>query len=195
MGLFSRIGDTFYALRFLRLLTTPWKKTGAYKAGLVDEDGKVIRSPETSNEKSVYTIFHKLVFNIKRLMNKLPFGKKTITSYLASLYLIKEHTSLPDSIIASIIQEKFDCDVNEILMTESMQHNIDLPVGEYILLDDVLLRSGNVLHVKGKRIIFKESLHETLAGEIFGIPVFRGTLVEGGQTVLTVGGNLKSPNQ
>ena len=78
MGLFTRAADTFYAFRFLRLLTTPWTKMGAYKLGLIDAQGVVLRKPESSEERSKYNVFHKLVFNVKRLLNKLPFGKTTI---------------------------------------------------------------------------------------------------------------------
>lgn len=100
-----RIGDTFFALRFLRLLTTPWHKTSAYKAGLIDKDGNVIKNPETAEEKNVYNMFHKLVFNIKRLLNKLPFGKTTLASYATALYLVKENTQLSDEIIGEIMEE------------------------------------------------------------------------------------------
>ena len=42
-GAVSRVADLFYAFRFLRLLTMPWKKTGAYKEGLIDDKGKRLR--------------------------------------------------------------------------------------------------------------------------------------------------------
>ena len=71
MGLL-KAGDLFYTLRFLRLLTTPWNKTNAYKEGIVDENGKVLKKPETSKEKAVYNTFHRLVYNLKRLLNKVP---------------------------------------------------------------------------------------------------------------------------
>ena len=65
MGLL-RGADFFYAIRFLRLLTTKWEKTNAYKLGIVDKNGKVLKKPETSEEKGAYNVFHKLVYNIKR---------------------------------------------------------------------------------------------------------------------------------
>ena len=74
-GLISRAGDIFYAFRFLKLLVTPWEKTKAFEYGIVDKEGKKLKKPSTPPEKSAYTIFHKLVFNLKRILNKLPFGK------------------------------------------------------------------------------------------------------------------------
>ena len=41
MAVISRAGDFFYALRFLRLLTTPFEKTKAFKFGIIDKNGKV----------------------------------------------------------------------------------------------------------------------------------------------------------
>ena len=72
MGILTRSADLVYTLRFLRLLTTPWEETGAYKLGIIDEDGKKIKKPTTSAEKEVYNTFHRLVFSIKRLINKIP---------------------------------------------------------------------------------------------------------------------------
>ena len=77
MGLLLRGADTVYALRFLRLLTMPWEKTAAYKAGVVDMNGERLKKPETKKEKEAYTIFHRLVFNIRRLLAKIPLGKST----------------------------------------------------------------------------------------------------------------------
>ena len=70
-GILSRVGDIAYALRFLKLLVTPWEKMNAFKYGLIDNKGKKLKKPELPIEKSVYTIFHRLVFNIKRLLNIL----------------------------------------------------------------------------------------------------------------------------
>ena len=67
--------DLFVTYRFLRLLTTPFEKTDAYKFGIIDKNGNRIKKklsskPEveltTSELKNSYTILHKLVFNIKK---------------------------------------------------------------------------------------------------------------------------------
>ena len=88
----SRTADLFYAFRFLKMLVTPWDKMPAYELELIDDKGKVIKKPKTNEEKSAYTVFHRLVFNIKRLLSKLPFGQTKLASYATALFLIKEHT-------------------------------------------------------------------------------------------------------
>ena len=103
MGVLSKAADTVYTLRFLRLLTTPWEETGAFKAGLIDDEGNKIKKPFTEKEKSVYNVFHRLVFNVKKLINKVPGGKSKIASYAAALYLIKENADLGDKSIEMIL--------------------------------------------------------------------------------------------
>ncbi len=90
MGLITRSADLIYTLRFLSILTTPWENMPAFKLGLIDKNGKYVRKPVTGDEKSAYTYFHRLVFNIKRLLGLIPLGKTRIASYAAALYLLKE---------------------------------------------------------------------------------------------------------
>ena len=40
MSLLTRASDLVYTFRFLRLLTTPFENTTAYKLGIIDEKGK-----------------------------------------------------------------------------------------------------------------------------------------------------------
>jgi len=70
-----------------------WEDTKAFEVGIVDEKGKLlVRFNKMSNEqKDQYTLFHRLVFNLKRLIGKTGKASK-IASYAAALFLIKEHT-------------------------------------------------------------------------------------------------------
>lgn len=177
MGLFSRAADTFYTFRFLRLLTTPWEKTGAFKAGLIDANGKQIKKPETSNEKSVYNYFHRLVFNIKRLLNTLPFGKSTIASYLAALYLIKESYGVDENSIKDILRESFGSDVDNCMtpILESTWYlNPDgtLCEGTYKLLRSIPLpKTGELLALRNTNVIVESNCHP--CGTIFGADVYK----------------------
>ena len=104
-GVVSRTADLFYAFRFLKMLVTPWDKLPAYELELIDANGKLIKKPKTNEEKSAYTVFHRLVFNIKRLLNKLPFGQSKLASYATALFLIKEHTGIPEAKLREILEE------------------------------------------------------------------------------------------
>ena len=119
MGLLSKSADLVYTLRFLRLLTTPFEETNAFKYGLIDAEGKKIKKPFTDKEKSSYNTFHRLVFNMKKLINKVPGGRTTLASYAAALLLIKEHQSLSDENLEKILRE---CGVDPLdLISESTQ--------------------------------------------------------------------------
>lgn len=93
----SQTLDIIYTYRFLKILTTPWVEMDAFKEGIIDEKGKQLkklRELKTMDEKDAYTYFHRMVFNLKRLLNKLPGGESKISSYGAALFLIKEDNNI-----------------------------------------------------------------------------------------------------
>ncbi len=87
----SIITDTIYTYRFLKLLVTPFNKTEAYKLGIIDENGKRTDKKITSSEeRATFTLFHRITFNLKRLLGSFPGGKTRIASYAAALALLRE---------------------------------------------------------------------------------------------------------
>ena len=87
----SKTVDLILIYQFLKRLTTPFEKTDAYKLGLIDKRGKrTDKKIETKEEEEAYGYFDRLVFNIKRLIEKVPGGKSQLGSYAAALFLIKE---------------------------------------------------------------------------------------------------------
>lgn len=107
----STIADTIYTYRFLKLLVTPFRKTEAYNLGIIDETGKRIKDKkiETAEERSAFNLFHRLVFNLKRLIETVPGGKTRVASYIAALALLREH---------------YDVDVEKVL-TEMKVNSLD----------------------------------------------------------------------
>jgi len=90
------IVDTLIVFRILKLLTTKWENQEAYKLGLIDKNGNRIKDkkPKTSEEKNSLSLLHRLVFNVKRIIQKVPFGKTAFASYAVALALLKEETNL-----------------------------------------------------------------------------------------------------
>ena len=95
----GRAIDLFVTYRFIKLLVTPFEKTDAYRLGIIDADGKRILEPGTTNkpttlrtveEKSAYTVLHKLVFNIKKIFAKVPGLRTKLGTYAAALFLLKD---------------------------------------------------------------------------------------------------------
>jgi len=82
--------DLFLVYQFVKRLTTPWEKTEAFKLGLVDKKGKKLKEAESKEEHDAYGYYDRLVFNLKRLLEKLPGGSTRLGSFAAALWLIKE---------------------------------------------------------------------------------------------------------
>ena len=105
--------DIFVAYKFIKILVTPWEKTDAYKLGIIDDEGNLLKKRKdlkTGKEKIAYTIIHTLIWNLKRLLDKIPVTKTKLGSFAAALWLlkeklrkdIKESTLLEDSFISYI---------------------------------------------------------------------------------------------
>lgn len=138
MSIIKRAGDLVYTFRFLRLLTTPFEETEAYKRGIIKADGKRDRNfnmdsmENRESYKNYYTPFHRLVFNIKRLMSVAPGGSSRLASYAAALYLIKEQYGVSEKqILEGLKQIGID---PEDLLAENTQ---------WFVLEDQRLSPGN----------------------------------------------------
>jgi len=127
--------DLFLTYKFLRLLVTKWSDTDAFDEGVIDNKGKLLIKikDQSSVQKKAYTVFHRLVFNIKRLMEKIPFGKTRIASYAAALYLLKEETGMAEEDILKVLED-LDYDTSLDLNEEFKEINI----GQHILNHDIL---------------------------------------------------------
>jgi len=71
-----------------------WERTDAYKYGIIDKKGNALKKSgdlETVDEKASYTMLHRLVFKVRRLIEKVPIlGKSILLNYAAALFLLKE---------------------------------------------------------------------------------------------------------
>jgi hypothetical protein len=79
-----------------------FEDTEAYKAGIIDASGNRNKAYDFSTVRNrelysdYYTPFHRLVFNVKKLMAKIPGGGSRIATYAAALYLLKEKYGVSD---------------------------------------------------------------------------------------------------
>jgi len=124
----SRFVDNVIAYRILSMLVKNFKDTQAYKLGLIDEKGKLIKKPSTSKEKDAYTYLHKLVFNMKKIINRLPGGESKLKSVVTALFLIKEYyesgnrtTSLMEDRYKSLMDMDISLIEEEILVEKYMK--------------------------------------------------------------------------
>ena len=130
----KRTIDTVITFRILKLLTTPWKDHEAFKLGLIDGNGKRDKTKKlkTKEEKNAYTFLHRLVFNLKRLIEMLPLGKTKLASYATALFLIKEHTGLTsnqlDKEVLKYLKEAVDSIKNQTFKQFKCYFLIDGPI-------------------------------------------------------------------
>ena len=105
----NRAVDLVITYRVVKLLATPFEKQEAFKYGIIDKDGKVLRkyrTLKTTAEKKSYTILHRFVFNLKRILQKVGLGSRLGSFAVALALLIKEdktYAQHKDSIEAAVV--------------------------------------------------------------------------------------------
>ena len=110
----SRAIDMIITYRVIKLLVTPFEKMEAFKRGIIDKDGKVLIKFKDvpRNNKKHYTVLHRFVFNLKRIMNKVGLGSRLGSFAVALALLIKEdksyaeHKDLIESTIIKYLKEQ-----------------------------------------------------------------------------------------
>lgn len=105
----SRIVDNLIAYRILSMLVTNFEDTKAFKLGIIDKEGKNLKKTstlKTSEEKDAYTYLTRLVFNMKKIINKIG-GENKLKSFVAALFLVKEYYE-SGSRTTSLMEEKFE---------------------------------------------------------------------------------------
>jgi hypothetical protein len=105
----SRLIDNLIAYRILYMLVTPFTDTKAYKLGIIDDKGTNLRKTstlKTSEERDAYTYLNRLVFNMKKIINKLPGGESRLKSLVAALFLVKEYYVSKDR-TTSLMEQRY----------------------------------------------------------------------------------------
>ena len=182
----GRAIDLFVTYRFLKLLTTPFEKTDAFNLGIIDEKGNRIKKPKstqpavelaTVEQKNSYTILHKLVFNIKKIFEKVPGLRTKVGTYAAALFLLKDtfRESVDDK---DIFEKEFmkylkenNIEFDESISEEVIGFGEVLPKGEYVLSNDILNKEEEELSAKkGDKVVAYED--EAPVDTILGVEIF-----------------------
>ena len=119
----SRAIDLIITYRVVKLLVTPFEKQPAFKAGIIDADGKVLRKFKTvkGSERKHYTMLHRFVFNLKRILKKVGLGSRLGSFAVALALLIKEDKSMAqykDSIESAVITYLKEENLYDMLLNE-----------------------------------------------------------------------------
>ena len=95
----NRAVDLVITYRVIKLLVTPFERQEAYKQGIIDKDGNVLkkyRTLKTTKEKQSYTILHRFVFNLKRILKKVGLGSRFGSFAVALALLLRENKEYED---------------------------------------------------------------------------------------------------
>lgn len=181
MGILKQAADLVYTIRFLKLLVTPFEDTEAFKAGIINADGsrnKDFTKASMDNRAALskhYTTFHRLVFNLKRIMAKAPGGQSVVARYGAALALIKEHGELSDKNLQKIHAET-GIDILDVLAEESQWFICEgksLGPGVYRMKYDTTTVKGESVVMKDDKIRILETDAEPIS-EVLGIDIYKG---------------------
>ena len=195
----ASIFNIIVAYQFIKLLTTPWKEQKAYELGIIDETGKVIKEKEdrTTEDKNAFTVFHVLIFNIKKLMEKFPFGKSRLASFAAALYLLKEQTKGVGG-DAKAVEAKLLDHLEELLQngtilecvnTNIMEDYNDPQPGTYQVLHE--LHSEIFELNEGDEVTLTQEDINTPLGECLGVLIYEATQTSTGNKVVISHANLQ----
>ena len=187
----SRAIDTVITFRVLKLLTMKWTDHEAFDMGIIDKKGKRNKEVQidTKKKKEAYTFLHRLVFNLKRLIELLPGGKSRLGSYASALFLIKEHTGLTGSQLdkeifkylqeANLLEENLLEEFTPITKLET-EKTFQLRKGIIIDEDHDAERGDTLIHSGSKPV-----------GKIYGISLFRMYNIDKNQMMICSGHDLR----
>ncbi len=181
----GRAIDLFVTYRFIKLLVTPFEKTEAFKLGIIDEKGKRALEPgtnkpttlRTTEERNAFTVLHKLVFNIKKIFNKVPGLRTKLGTYAAALFLLKdtfkESVDDPDVFEKEFMKylKEQGYEIDNAVSEEVIGFGEVLPKGEYTLSNDILSKEEEELAAKkgDKVVAYKD---EAPIDSILGVDIF-----------------------
>tara|TARA_B100001250_G_scaffold408584_1_gene431257 strand:- start:1146 stop:1619 length:474 start_codon:yes stop_codon:yes gene_type:complete len=119
----SRAIDLIITYRVVKMLVTPFTKFKAYELGIIDEKGKSLRKMKEvkGSEKKHYTMLHRFVFNLKRILQKVGLGSRLGSFAVALALLIKEdrtYAQHKDSIESAVITYLKEENLYDMLLNE-----------------------------------------------------------------------------
>ena len=145
----GRAIDLLITYRVIKMLVTPFEKQPAYALGIIDNNGKVLRKArtlKTAKEKEAYTLLHRFVFNLKRLINVVPGGKSKLGTYAAALgLLLKEGKDLNMVELERDLYKHLS--ENDLIKLDDINESVGfdfLQEGKYIVTDQLEDLNGNI---------------------------------------------------
>ena len=132
---------------------------------------------KTSEQKAAYTVLHKLVFNIKKIFQKVPGLRTKLGTYAAALFLLKdtfkEHVEDPDIFEKEFMKylKEEGYEIDNTISEDVIGFGELLPKGEYQLVNDILNTEEEELSAKaGDKVVAFED--EAAIDTVLGVDIF-----------------------
>ena len=163
----SRVIDALVAYRVLKLLVTPFNKTEAFRLGIIDAKGKVLKKSKQikdPQERNAYTLLIRFVFNLKRMLSKLgirgPLGSATAA---AIAFFKEEHGDNPEverEVYKYLKEQGFEFEISE-------NYGEPLPEGTYKVKHDIYNLDGDIVINMNESIEFNGDVDTIMGYDVF----------------------------
>ena len=163
----SRVIDALVAYRVLKLLVTPFEKTQAFKFGIIDAKGKVLKKSKQikdPKERNAYTLLIRFVFNLKRMLSKLgirgPLGSATAA---AIAFFKEEHGDNPEverEVYKYLKEQGFEFEISE-------NYGEPLPEGTYKVKHDIYNLDGDIVINIDESVEFNGEVDTIMGYDVF----------------------------
>lgn len=120
--------DTSYYARLCNLLLLPFNRQDAFRLGLIDTEGNVLKRPSNANEEAALTPFHELAFGIRKYILNTPGGSRLLSASSGLASLAKLHNKKFDAKEVGRLTEEFK-NIHKLVL----ENNISYPVEELII--------------------------------------------------------------
>lgn len=191
----GRAIDLLITYRVIKLLVTPWEKHDAYKLGIIDDKGKVIRKAKTlktSEEKKSYTLLHRFVFNLKRLIGIVPGGKSKLGSYAAALgLLLKEEKEINSIELEKDLYNHLRQN-NLISLGDDLNETVGydyLPKSKFLMIDELRDLEDNVIAEVGD--VIENIVDQKPIDKYFGVNLYKVINEETQKTIVVSEDNIE----
>lgn len=167
----SSIVDLLISYKFTQIIATPWTEMAAYKLGIIDESGRILKpraTLKTTEEKNAYpSVFYTLTWNIKRLIE------------LNSPCLLGKGINMvnrPEVAIRTLLLKECcggdvtDPKLIETLVSDELNRRGYDPMAINEDAHPVAIEAGTYL-IRGRRITLEQQLLPT--DRFFGYPIYR----------------------
>jgi len=163
----SRVIDALVAYRVLKLLVTPFNRTEAFKLGIIDDKGKVLKKSKEikdSKERNAYTLLIRFVFNLKRMLGKLGIRGKIGSAAAAAIAFFKEeHGDNPEverEVYKYLKEQGFEFEISE-------NYGEPLPEGTYKVKHDIYNLDGDIVINIDESIEFNGDVDTIMGYDVF----------------------------